>query len=66
MSISLDLEIFEKKYFATSFYNYVSFDLLNEQKNNFLMGDFTLPFPISKYYIALSRETALLIHKIRY
>ena len=34
MSISLDLDIFEKKYFAVIlFYDYVSFDLLNREKN---------------------------------
>ena len=39
MSISLDLDIFEKKIFAVLFYDYVSFDFLNEQKNNFGMGE---------------------------
>ena len=39
MSISLDLDIFENKYFAVLFYDYVSFDFLNKQKNDFFMGE---------------------------
>ena len=32
MSISFDLDIFENKYFALLFYDYVSLDFLNKQK----------------------------------
>ena len=35
MSIAMDLDIFERKSFAVLFYDYVSFNFLNKQKNNF-------------------------------